>query len=44
MCKDRCQRNYRKPRARQEKELFKCCKREWPHIMEQARAELEDEH
>lgn len=43
MCKNRCKRSYRKPRTQQENELFKCCMKEWPHIMEQARAELEDE-
>ena len=43
MCKDSCNRNYRKPRGRQERELFICCLKELPHIMEQARAQLEDE-
>ena len=39
MCEGSCNnRSYRKPRRRQENEFFECCKREWPHIMEEARA------
>ncbi|KAI4977645.1 hypothetical protein ZWY2020_014199 [Hordeum vulgare] len=43
MCKGTCKRKNRKPRARQERALFKCCMQEWPHIMEEATAELEDQ-